>query len=94
VHRTVGLVVIGALALLTTIMGAIALPLAVQAVIFGYLPALPAGTEVVGTKEQFERAAGFPLGGALFLISILALATAIFVVALRWPRSAADPDGH
>jgi hypothetical protein len=85
---------IAALATLVVVAGSIALPMGVQAVLFGYVPVLPSGTEVVVTKQQFELAEGFPLWGAVFLGSILALATAIFVVALRWPRSAAASDGH
>jgi uncharacterized membrane protein YccF (DUF307 family) len=94
-QRAIGLVVIGALALLVVVLGAVALPMVVQATIAADYSVLPAGTEVVMTKEQFENAhesaRTFPLWGSAFLISLLALAVAIFVVALKWPRSRTAP---
>lgn len=85
-QRAVGLIVIAALALLTVGLGVTAAPMAIEAAPFAIAAAQPAGTEIVTTKERLELAQGLPLWGSLFLASFLALATAVFVVALRWPR--------
>lgn len=91
-QRAIGLAILGALGLLVIVLGAIALPLTFQATIAAdYYPGVAEGTEVVMTKEQFESAQTFPLWGAAFLLSLLALAVAIFVVALKWPRARTAP---
>lgn len=86
-RRAIALTIIGALGLLVLVLGAIALPLMVDATLAADYSVLPAGTEVVMTKERFERGQTFPLWGSVFLIALLALAVAIFVVARAWPRT-------
>ncbi|RWZ68110.1 hypothetical protein ELQ92_02385 [Labedella populi] len=93
-QRAIGLAVIGALAFVVVVLGAVALPMAVQATIAADYSVLPAGTEVVMTKGQYESTQTFPLWGSAFLISFLSLAVAIFVVALKWPRPWSAPLAH
>ncbi|RWZ52856.1 hypothetical protein ELQ90_02640 [Labedella phragmitis] len=86
-QRAMGLMVVGALVLLVVILGTIALPLMLDATLAADYSVLPAGTEVVMTKEQFERGQTFPFWGSAFLTALLALAVAIFLVALTWSRA-------
>ena len=86
VGRRVGLLTIGALAVLTAVIGAIMAPTLMQSIVLSDYSGLPEGTEVLSTRSDSEVAAGFAFWGPAFLVAALALATAVFVVALRWPR--------
>lgn len=84
-QRRIGLLVIGALALLVVVVGIIAMPMLVQSALLADFPHRAAGSELIVTKEGYELAQGFAIWGPALLVSVAALAVAIFVVALRWP---------
>lgn len=88
-QRRIGLLVIGVLTLVVVVVGIITMPMLVQSIVNADYLEQPVGTEIVMTKEQFgmmERAEGFAVWGPTLLVSVAALAVAIFVVALRWPE--------
>lgn len=85
--RIAGIVVIGALTLVTLAVGLAMIPTLVEATVWADAVFSPVGTEILTTSDKVERAAAFGFWGPAFLVSLGALAAVVLVVALRWPRT-------